>query len=172
MANISDCNYIHCFWRCKVNWSDNLWFSNFICCWYSLYIFFLLYLLKTSLLRRLQAQPLSNATLVEILLKRGWTSRTQVTWVHVQENQSKLARRGVHEQKLRCIWVETAKVFRSQACKAEKLLRQGVLGLPQSWHWEESSKVLPLFWSTSYEYLNIIGHDTSHLRLAPFYLTT
>ena len=36
-----------------------------------------------------------------------------------------------------------------------ELARRGVLGLPLSWHWDESVEVLPLFWSTSYEYTDI-----------------
>ena len=68
-------------------------------------------------------------------------------------------------------------VLRSRACKAEEklsakctecsfnpnvneevakypnaeLARRGLLGLPLSWHWDESVEVLPLFWSTSDE---------------------
>ena len=70
-------------------------------------------------------------------------------------------------------------VLRSRACEAEEnlsakctecsftanvneevakytdaeLARRGVLGLPLSWHWDESVEVLPLFWSTSYAVL-------------------
>ena len=38
-----------------------------------------------------------------------------------------------------------------------ELARRGVLGLPPSWHWDESVEVLPLFWSTSYEYPVLAG---------------
>ena len=38
-----------------------------------------------------------------------------------------------------------------------KLARRGVLGLPLSWHWDEPVEVLHLFWSTSYEYTNIMA---------------
>ena len=41
------------------------------------------------------------------------------------------------------------------------LARQGVLCLPQSWQWYESVKILPLFWSTSYEYTNNKGNKSS-----------
>ena len=39
-----------------------------------------------------------------------------------------------------------------------KLTRRGVLGLPLSWHWDESVEVLPLFWSTLYEYTDNKGN--------------
>ena len=39
-----------------------------------------------------------------------------------------------------------------------ELARRRVLGLPPSWHWDESVKVFPLFWSTLYEY-TYIGCD-------------
>ena len=39
-----------------------------------------------------------------------------------------------------------------------ELARRGILGLPLSWHWDESVEVLPLFWSTSYEYTDNKGN--------------